>query len=180
MAVLARMLDRRVTFPAAEQIESLGAILRAGSLPSRRKALETAVRCFEPRLSPLIAAALQDDDQTIRALAAAASAQVSHNLSQQLDELEGRDRSFDLSYARAMLLFDHGCHNVLLPHTLRSKHRRAAFAELQDCRRNAPAEDYRLDAIVDAISTLGLELAPAQSGKPRLVHPQELPAAHGG
>jgi len=172
------MLDRRITFPAAEQIESLSAILRGGSLPARRKALETAVRSFEPRLSKLISAALRDDDQTIRALAAAAAAQVSHNLAQQLEELEGPDRSFDTSYARAMLLYDHGCHNVLLPHTLRSKHRRAAFADLQECRRNAPAGDHRLGAIVDALSTLGLELAPAQPGKPRLVHLQELPASH--
>lgn len=179
MAVLARMLDRRITFPETDQVESLVTILRSGCLASRRKALETAVRSFEPRLSTLIAAALRDEDQTIRALAAAAAAQVGHNLTEQLTELGVTDPSFDKLYMRAMLQFDHGCHNVLLPGPLRGKYRRAAFEDLQACRCRAPANDHRMPAIVDALDLLGVELSPGRPGKPQLVLIQDQPSPHG-
>jgi hypothetical protein len=178
--MLARLLDRRITFPAADQIESLDTILRGGPLPARRRALEAAVRSFEPRLSTLVASALRDPDQTIRALAAAAAAQVGHNLSQQLAETEEAVPSFDTLYTRAMLLFEHGCHNVLLPQTLRAKHRRSAFEYLQECRLSAPKDDKRLSTIVDALGMLRLELASAQPERPKLVHLREMPADHGG
>lgn len=178
MGVLARMLDRRITFPATDQVESLVTILRSGCLTARRKALETAVRSFEPRLSTLIAAALRDEDQTIRALAAAASAQVGHNLTEQLIELGVTDPSFDKLYMRAMLQFDHGCHNVLLPGPLRGKYRRAAFEDLQACRRRAPPNDHRMPAIVNALDLLGVELSPGRPGKPQLVLIQDQPSPH--
>lgn len=178
-AILARMLDRRITFPAADQVESLSTILRSGHVAARRRALETAVRSFEPRLSPLIAAALRDEDQTIRALAAAAAAQVGHNLNEQLTELDDTKPSMDKLYTRAMLYFDHGCHNVLLPEPLRANYRRGALEDLQACRRRARADDHRLPAIVDALGVLGVELSPTRLGKPQLVHFQEQPSPHG-
>lgn len=115
---LGRILDERVRYPDCDEIGSLATILRHGSLQARYRALETAVTSFEPRLSPLIVMALSDEDQTIRALAAAAAAQVSYNLTLQISELQARiapAQDPDDRYALAMLLADHGCFNQLCP-----------------------------------------------------------------
>lgn len=77
---VARMLDGRVHHATPDTLSSLVTIMRHGAVAERRRALETVVRSFEPALSPLIALALTDGDQTIRALAAAASARVAENL----------------------------------------------------------------------------------------------------
>src|SRR3546814_1069079 len=87
---LGRILDDRVRYPESDEIGSLATMLRYGNLQARYRALETAVISFEPRLSPLIVMALSDEDQTIRALAAAAAAQVSYNLAQQRGALQAR------------------------------------------------------------------------------------------
>ena len=104
---MARMLDGRVSYPSADGVESLATTLQYGSLASRRRALEAVVRSFEPRLSPLIALALTDKDQTIRSLAAAASAQISNEVAQRSTELASKiARGADLedTYGPAMSL----------------------------------------------------------------------------
>lgn len=119
---LGRILDERVRYPDSDEIGSLATMLRYGNLQARYQALETAVISFEPRLSPLIAMALSDDDQTIRALAAAAAAQVTYNLALQRKELQARialSQNLDDRYALTMLLADHGCFNQLLPQAQR-------------------------------------------------------------
>ncbi|AEG48515.1 hypothetical protein Sphch_0821 [Sphingobium chlorophenolicum L-1] len=118
MERLGRILDERVRYPESDEIGSLATMLRHGNLQARYRALETAVISFEPRLSLLIVMALSDEDQTIRALAAAAAAQVSYNLAQQRSELQARiapAQHLEDRYALAMLLADHGCFNQLLP-----------------------------------------------------------------
>lgn len=172
MVAMARMLDKRVCFPAADRIESLVTVLRHGSLPARRKALETAVRSFEPRLSPLIATALTDRDQTIRALAAAAAAEVSYNLTERRAELEARigpDENPDDIYALAMLLSDHGCHNVLLSQAQRVQLCQKAYACLQTLACRLPADDQRHEAVWSALAVLGAEPLMRAASKPRAV-----------
>ena len=120
---MARMLDGRVSYPSADGVESLATTLQYGSLASRRRALEAIVRSFEPRLSPLIALALTDKDQTIRSLAAAASAQISNEVTQRWTDLASkiaRDADIDDTFGPAMNLAGHGCFNVLLPESQRA------------------------------------------------------------
>ncbi|MCU6454544.1 hypothetical protein LPN01_10695 [Sphingomonas sp. A2-49] len=124
----ARLLDGRVHHAAPETLGSLVAILRHGDVAARRRALETVVRSFEPGLSPLIAQALTDRDQTIRALAAAASARVAQNL------LIARSAPGDDDAAPpgtlAALLADHARADVLLSDSQRRKLRDDAVAML--------------------------------------------------
>lgn len=120
---MARMLDGRVSYPSADGVESLATTLQYGSLASRRRALEAVVRSFEPRLSPLIALALTDKDQTIRSLAAAASAQISNEVAQRSAELTrkiARGEDLEDTFGPAMNLAGHGCYNVLLPESARA------------------------------------------------------------
>jgi polysaccharide biosynthesis protein PelE len=143
---LARMLDGRVRHPASERIESLKMTLQFGELPARRKALESIVRSFEPRLSPLLAIALADTDQTIRALAAAASAQISFDVLQWSAEMEDsltQNASGVESAALVMFLASHGCHDVLLPQSQRVHLCRTTAQYLEDISRRLPKTDKR-------------------------------------
>lgn len=173
MVAVARMLDERICFPAADRIESLVTVLRHGRLIARRKALETTIRSFEPRLSPLIATALTDKDQTIRALAAAAAAQVSYNLTQRRADLEARigpGENPDDSYTLAMLLSDHGCHNVLFSQSQRVQLCQKASACLLTLDRGLPVGDRRHETVSAALATLSAEPLMHLVGKPRAVH----------
>lgn len=96
-ASIARLLDGRVHHPEPRNLGSLMVVLDHGTLPERRSALETAVRNFDPRLSPVIARALSDSDQTIRALAAAAASRIAAKLA------ETRQ-----TFAQALASDDHG------------------------------------------------------------------------
>ncbi|WP_454278434.1 hypothetical protein [Sphingomonas sp. Marseille-Q8236] len=120
---MARLLDGRVHYPAPEGLDSLVAVLRHGSVAARRRALETVVRAFEPGLSPLVARMLDDPDQTIRALAAAASARITQNLAEQRAALEARIAAGDEAAVEILghLLAEHGCANHLLSDTQRQK-----------------------------------------------------------
>lgn len=113
---MARLLDGRIHYPAPEGLDSLVAILRHGPVSARRRALETVVRAFEPGLSPLVARMLDDPDQTIRALAAAASARITQNLGEQRAALETRIAAGDDGAAETLgrLLAEHGRANRLL------------------------------------------------------------------
>ncbi|MES2272188.1 MAG: hypothetical protein V4533_15010 [Pseudomonadota bacterium] len=82
-AMVARFLDGRVRHPHANDLGSLITILRHGPVDHRRAALETAVRSYDPRLSSVIAKTLTDEDQTIRALAAAATNRLSQRLAEE-------------------------------------------------------------------------------------------------
>lgn len=147
---LGRILDERVRYPDCGEIGSLAMNLRYGSLQARYNALETAVISFEPRLSPLIVMALSDDDQTIRALAAAAAAQVSYNLTQQSSELQARiapKQDLDDRYALAMLLADHGCFNQLLPQAQRARLCQDACRKLDEIAEQLSATDIRRRAL---------------------------------
>lgn len=143
---LARILDERIQYPEADEVGSLAGMLCQGSLQSRYKALETVVTSFEPRLSSLIVMALSDEDQTIRALAASAAAQISYNLVQQRHELEAKiapSQNLDDRYALAILLADHGCHNQLLPQAQRKRLCHEAAAQVREISKLLPAEDAR-------------------------------------
>ena len=113
---MARLLDGRVYYPAPDRLDSLVAILRHAPVAERRRALETVVRSFEPGLSPLVAQVLNDPDQTIRALAAAASARIVHNLGEHRAGLEARIARGDAEAVQSLgrLLADHGQSNILL------------------------------------------------------------------
>jgi uncharacterized Ntn-hydrolase superfamily protein len=130
----ARMLDGRLHNASAEKLGSLVTVLRHGNVTARRRAVETVVRSFEPALSPLIARALADRDQTIRALAAAAAARVSRNLTQGRAALALRADRGDARAADALvaMLADHARSNVLLSDTQRAHLRRDVLALLRD------------------------------------------------
>ncbi|MCP3733943.1 hypothetical protein M9979_03520 [Sphingomonas sp. RP10(2022)] len=122
---VARMLDGRIHHAAPETLGSLVTILRHGDIVARRRALETVVRSFEPSLSPLIAQALTDGDQTIRALAAAASARVAQNLAL---ARSGESAGPAATATLAALLADHARADVLLSDSQRGHLREDAVA----------------------------------------------------
>lgn len=118
---VARMLDGRVLHADAETLYSLVTIMRHGDVAARRQALETVVRSFQPALSPLIALALTDPDQTIRALAAAAAARVGQNLTLARTALESHAIDDPAASATlAALLADHARGDVLLSDSQRA------------------------------------------------------------
>lgn len=164
---LARILDERIRYPEVDEIGSLAGMLRHGSLQSRYKALETVVTSFEPRLSPLIIIALSDEDQTIRALAAAAAAQISYNLTQQRQELEAKiapSQNMDDRYALAILLTDHGCHNQLLPHAQRMRLCQEAAAQVREIGKMLPEGDVRQRPLRAISSQVMLEMVHHRDG----------------
>jgi len=130
---VARMLDGRVHHATPDTLSSLVTIMRHGAVAERRRALETVVRSFEPALSSLIALALTDSDQTIRALAAAASARVAENLVLARARLsarvaDGGDPDAVTNLAR--LLGDHARSDVLLSDSQRLHLREDAVATM--------------------------------------------------
>ncbi|MEH3046983.1 hypothetical protein [Sphingomonas adhaesiva] len=133
-AAVARLLDGRVRHAAPDMLGSLATVMRHGDVAARRGALETVVRSFEPALSPLVALALTDDDQTIRALAAAAAARVVHNLAEGRAALGRRIAAGDpaATPALAALLADHARANVLLSSAQRQHLRDDALALHRD------------------------------------------------
>lgn len=167
---LGRILDERVQYPESEDIGSLATMLRYGNLQARYRALETAVISFEPRLSPLVLMALSDEDQTIRALAAAAAAQVSYNLAQQRGELLARivpSQDLDDRYALVMLLADHGCFNQLLPEAQRLRLCQEARRKLDDIAGLLGSGDMRRAALRAARAQIGHAIERYQAGKTR-------------
>ncbi len=145
----ARMLDGRMRHAAPETLGSLVTVSRHGSVSARRRALETVVRSFEPALSPLIARALGDGDQTIRALAAAAAARMSRNLMQRRATLAARVERGDAGAQDALiaLLSDHARSNVLLSDAQRDQLRRDVLAMLQG-RPSGEARNHDLETIL--------------------------------
>jgi hypothetical protein len=116
------LLEGRLSLVTAAKVGSLISVLRYGDVNDRMRAVEIAVRSFEPRLSPIVAAALLDPDQTIRALAAAASTQIAKNCDRTRARLERRLRQAGATGDPAdLILFlnSHGTHNVLLSQTTR-------------------------------------------------------------
>ena len=130
---VARMLDGRVHHATPDTLSSLVTIMRHGAVAERRRALETVVRSFEPALSPLMALALTDGDQTIRALAAAASARVAENLVLARARLSARVADGvdpDAAVRLATLLADHARSDVLLSDSQRLHLREDAVATM--------------------------------------------------
>lgn len=129
-----RLLDGRVRHAHADALGSLALVLRHGDITARRSALEAVVRSFEPALSPLVAQALSDRDQTIRALAAAAAARIVQNLAVARQRWEARvaAREEGARAALAALLGDHARDNVLLSETQRAQLRADLRALLPD------------------------------------------------
>ncbi|WP_156356339.1 hypothetical protein [Sphingomonas sp. Leaf22] len=139
---IARMLDGRVLHAEADALHSLVTIMRHGQVAERRRALETVVRSFQPSLSPLIALALTDGDQTIRALAAAASARIVQNLATGRAALEAASGP-ERDAALAAMLADHARGNVLLSDTQRAHLRTDALALIGD----HPLDPTRIEAL---------------------------------
>lgn len=139
---IARMLDGRVLHAEPDALHSLVTVMRHGQVAERRRALETVVRSFQPSLSPLIALALTDGDQTIRALAAAASARIVQNLATgraALESASGPERDAAL----AAMLADHARGNVLLSDTQRAHLRSEALGLIGD----DPLDPTRIEAL---------------------------------
>jgi hypothetical protein len=127
------------------------------------------VTSFEPRLSPLIATALTDKDQTIRALAAAAAAQISYNLAQRREELAARialKNQVNDKFALFVLLADHGCHNVLLSGPQRARLRQEAAGWLGEVQRIIPSRDIRRKIVASLRAELSCAgQSPATAGQ---------------
>ena len=153
----ARLLDGRVRHAAPDALGSLVAIMRHGDVSARRRALETVVRSFEPALSPLVALALGDRDQTIRALAAAAAARIAANFTATRATLEAKAAAGEAGAAMRLAAFlaEHARANVLLSDQQRSVLRQEALRRSDDPRTRAAAlwsaGDYdALDALAEA------------------------------
>lgn len=165
-SVAARLLDGRVRHAAPEALGSLVAVMRQGDVPTRRRALETVVRSFEPALSPLVALALTDADQTIRALAAAAAARIAANFAAARAALEERIAAGepDAAPRLAALLAEHARANVLLSDQHRAALRQEALRLDSDPRVRAEAAwaagDYA------ALDALAAAHAPGDPGDP--------------
>ncbi|MFC3174626.1 hypothetical protein ACFOD9_10215 [Novosphingobium bradum] len=159
---IARITDQRLRFPAANRLHSLATVLRHGDLASRCMALQTVVRSFEPKLSPLVAIALCDPDQTVRALAAATSAQVNANLAARVARIEapGDDDqalSCEARFEAAMVLFDHGLNNVLLSQAQRLVLRCKAATMLQGLAREGDGLGRLRAPVTAALVRLGAD-----------------------
>lgn len=158
---VARMLDGRILHAEPDTLHSLVTVMRHGDVADRRRALETVVRSFQPSLSPLIALALTDSDQTIRALAAAASARVVQNLSDGRTTLEAKGADGEARATLIALLADHARANLLLSDSQRAHLRDDALALLDDDTSDAvriealwAAGDYAaIDALLAAHGT---------------------------
>ncbi|KQM65518.1 hypothetical protein ASE75_04445 [Sphingomonas sp. Leaf17] len=153
MLAVARMLDGRVHHGEPETAHSLVTMMRHGDVGDRRRALETVVRSFQPALSPLVALALTDSDQTIRALAAAASARVVQNLALSRAAIEARVAAGtdpEAHDALATLLADHARANVLLSDSQRAHLRADAVAI-----RMADGDTEQDDVLVEAMWAAG-------------------------
>jgi hypothetical protein len=164
---VARMLDGRVLHAQPDTLHSLVTVMRHGNVAERRRALETVVRSFQPALSPLIALALTDGDQTIRALAAAASARVVENLGVGRAALEAKLDDPEVRATLAAMLADHARGNVLLSDSQRAHLRDDALALLGDDTID-PARIERLWAAGDyaAIDALAPRLADGAPAEP--------------
>ncbi len=170
---VARMLDGRVHHATPDTLSSLVTIMRHGAVAERRRALETVVRSFEPALSPLIALALTDSDQTIRALAAAASARVAENLVLSRTRLSARVADAadpEAAASLAALLADHARSDVLLSDSQRLHLREDAVATMvaaSPCEagdsRSATRDTLMIEALwaagdYDAIDRMAMEI----------------------
>jgi polysaccharide biosynthesis protein PelE len=177
---LARVLDGRIYFPEASRIDSLSTTLQFGGLIARRKALETIVRSFEPKLSPLIAIALKDRDQTIRALAAAASAQICNDVSLKVAEMAEMEGKFSYrstlaeKFALAVSLADNGCNNVLLPQTQRAYLCRIAGSHLAGVELQLANDKKRSRQLASALQDIRLRM-PDFETYPSVQRRSELP-----
>ena len=122
-AMVARLLDGRVRHPDPDSLGSLITILRHGDVDARRGALEAAVRNFDPRLSPVVARALTDQDQTIRALAAAAASRIAQGLAEERSAHAQARLSGDVARAGQIgaTLWDHSRFDMLLSDTQRDQ-----------------------------------------------------------
>ncbi len=166
----ARMLDGRMHHAAPDALGSLVTVLRHGSVSARRRALETVVRSFEPTLSPLIARALADGDQTIRALAAAAAARMSRNLAHRRVALADRAARGDAEAGDALiaLLADHARDNILLSDAQRDQLRREVVSLLHD-RPPGDTRNHALEAVLaeSAWAERDYEMIDALAGRRR-------------
>lgn len=133
-AMVARLLDGRVRHPDPDGLGSLITILRHGTVDERRGALETAVRNFDPRLSPVVTRALTDDDQTIRALAAAAATRIAQRLAEERAAYAQAQATGDRENATrtGALLWDHSRFDILLSQTQRDQIARDVSGEDAD------------------------------------------------
>lgn len=114
MQLLNRLLDDRIHHPEPRGLGSLMVVMRAGSIEARSKALATVVRTFDPRLSKIVLLALNDPDQTIRALAAATASQVAHIIAGDREILHSKSPSDTARALACERLLDHARYNVLL------------------------------------------------------------------
>jgi hypothetical protein len=114
MQLLNRLLDDRIHHPEPRVLGSLMVVMRAGSIEARSKALATVVRTFDPRLSKIVLLALNDPDQTIRALAAATASQVAHIIADDREILNSRNKSDTVRALACERLLHHARYNVLL------------------------------------------------------------------
>lgn len=119
-----RILDERVRHCDADRLGSLTRVFRRGTTSDRQAAIEAVISRFEPRLTPIIALALADRDQTIRALAASASTQIAQRLARRKAHLEvaiAHGGQIADQIVLADLLAAHGRHDVLLSDTQRER-----------------------------------------------------------
>lgn len=144
-----RVCDNRVRHPSPGELSSFYDILRFGNVTMRQRVVATVVRSFEPALAPVIARALTDPDQSVRAQAAAAATDFQNNFTSRRRALEARAASSGDPAAKTELamLLGQNAEIVLFSDTVRAtllNESIAALTELRDCNALSPAADRRL------------------------------------
>lgn len=155
-AMVARLLDGRVRHPDPDSLGSLMGVLRHGNIDERRGALEATVRNFDPRLSSIVAKALTDHDQTIRALAAAAASRIAQKLAEErlafMDAATVGDRT--ILDRLGPILWDHSQFDLLLSATQRNQIARdvigVADSAAPDARNDIAIERHMIIALNDS------------------------------
>lgn len=163
---LARIRDARIVPPEPVRLGSLMNAMRHGDVADRQAAIETAVRSFEPRLSPVILRALVDRDQTIRALAASASTRILHQLSSRRARLERGVADHDDADSRlalAAFLAEHGHDNALVSQAQRERLCDAAADALEAVLQRLALDDPRRETAVAALIRIRPDAAIARS-----------------
>lgn len=112
MRLVRQLFDGRLYHPAPQTMGSLLTMIKLGSVSERIGALSAVVRNFDARLTVIVVHALNDPDQTVRALAAATAAQVAQTVARDRDRLKSESSQDRLEAAER--LSAHAQHNALI------------------------------------------------------------------
>ena len=123
-----KLESRQINTAPAAQLQSLHRYLRHGSHAQRQGVVSATVRSFDVSLTPVVLRAMGDEDQAVRAQAAAAATEITRKLVNGRLALEEAGDNAGL----ARLLANHAQRNVLLSEVMRTQFRDTAVTLLRE------------------------------------------------